>query len=234
MKCRRAQQLLFDFFDGLSNETLRAELDRHIGECRECERFASEMSRSLSLLRRAPSASLDENFNWRVRLAIHRERTALRTRDTGSWVRAWNLRYAAGAGVAFALVLVAGVALQQSGMLDPGSSATVTSTAARDVPAVREVATRPSGAASLAQPSLVPRGASGTLVSDGGGSHSLVEGHAPLGAIDDPARTEAVMDSIFERQLVPLTPEQRAQLIERYIQRLQSRLPGQQPVPSQP
>jgi predicted anti-sigma-YlaC factor YlaD len=94
MNCRRARHLLFDFFDGVSNEALRAEVDRHLGECQDCDRFASEMTRSLALLRRVPMEPLDENFNWKVRLAIHREKNAAleRAASANAWVRAWNVR----------------------------------------------------------------------------------------------------------------------------------------------
>ena len=111
MKCRRVRQLLFDFVDGLGNEALHVEVDRHLAECVDCEKFAAESKRSLALLRRAPVEPLDENFNWKVRLAIHREQraTAKRASSAGAWVRAWNFRYVASTGIAFAFVLGAGI-----------------------------------------------------------------------------------------------------------------------------
>jgi hypothetical protein len=235
MNCRRAQHLLFDFIDGMSNETLRAELDRHLGECPACETFAAEMTRSLALLRRAPVATLDENFNWKVRLAIHRERNALRSGSTsaGTWARAWNMRYATGAGIAFALVLLAGVALERNGtiMFQPATSSSPaprpnseqTTVANRSIPTARPIATLPS-----------PTGNSlGTLVSEGS-PNLFNSGAAPLGAIDDPARSEALIDSLVEQQLIPLAPEERALYIQRQIHRLQSRLQSQQALPARP
>ena len=119
MNCRRARHLLFDFFDGASNEALRAEVDRHLGECEECDHFASEMTRSLALLRRVPMEPLDENFNWKVRLAIHREKNVAleRAATANAWVRTWNLRYAVSGGLAiylFGVIGMQGVALIQS------------------------------------------------------------------------------------------------------------------------
>jgi anti-sigma factor RsiW len=122
MNCRRARNLLFDFFDGLSNESLRAEVERHLGECADCERFASEMTRSLALLKHTPVEPLDETFNWKVKLAIHRERNAAlsRARSAGTWVRMWNVRYAVSGGLAFGAVLIAGaLVLRDGGMPSP-------------------------------------------------------------------------------------------------------------------
>lgn len=233
MKCRRAQELLFDFIDGLSDEPLRAELDRHLGECPACEKFAAEMTRSLSLLRKAPRESLDENFNWRVRLAIHRERNAIRSgaASAGSWARAWNVRYAAGAGVAFAVVLAAGVVMQRNGSVSSPVQ-TATRSDSRDV-----AAAEPGRNSAPQRPSpfnVSPLVTSeGTLVSDGTMPHGYAGGSPLVGAIDDPARSEAVIDSLMEMQLMQLTPEQRSVLIRRQINRLQSRLQSQPTAPAQ-
>jgi hypothetical protein len=236
MKCRRAQHLLFDFIDGMSNETLRAELDRHLGECQACERFAAEMTHSLSLLRRAPRETLDENFNWRVRLAIHRERNAMRSAaaSTGAWARAWNVRYAAGAGIAFAAVLVAGAVVQR-GALSPRTPVTVSQPAGRAGTAERSVATvnrAPAQSRYFSGPGPMFN-TEGTLVSEGTAHGGLIGEDTPLGAIDDPARSEAIIDSLVERQLIPLAPEERALYIQRQIHRLQSRLQSQQAAPVQ-
>jgi hypothetical protein len=237
MKCRRAQHLLFDFIDGMSNETLRAELDRHLGECPACEQFAAEMTRSLSLLRRAPRETLDENFNWRVRLAIHRERSAVRSAaaSTSAWARAWNVRYAAGAGIAFAVVLVAGVVLQR-GAPTVNTPLNVSQPVVREGTADRSVATaNPPATQSRYFSGPGPMfNTEGTLVSEGSARPSLLGDASPLGAIDDPSRSEAVIDSLVEQQLIPLEPEQRAIYIQRQIHRLQSRLQSQQAAPVQP
>jgi hypothetical protein len=235
MKCRRAQQLLFDFIDGMSNESLRVELDRHLGECPECERFSSEMTRGLALLRHAPTENLDEGFNWRVRLAIHRERNAPRAAAQGHWVRAWNLRYATGAGVAFAIMLVAGVMLFRAGTVVSPLNGPVTID--RSVP----VAT-PQGPVTMGdvargnQPAARTRSTlpTGQLVSGGDARSSLI-GEGPLGAIDDPERSEAFVDSVFERHLVSMTTEQRVRFIERHLQRIQRyRVQSQQALPERP
>jgi len=237
MKCRQAKHLLFDFVDGMSNEALRAELDRHLGTCPECDRFAGEMTRCLALVHRTPVEPLDENFNWKVRLAIHRERNALRSRSvaTGAWARAWNLRYAMGTGVAFGAVLVAGALMLRTGPVDSGLQAGLNSagsarTLTNDAPrTMRQVATQ--------HPPLVPQPTRSGTRSPGiverfvtnGGSGMPMSGneHAPDGAIDE-STTDATIDSLVSFDLRHMTPAERAAYIQRRIIRLQLHLQSQQ------
>lgn len=218
MNCRRARHLLFDFFDGASNEALRAEVDRHLGECEECDRFASEMTRSLALLRRVPVEPLDDNFNWKVRLAIHREKNSAleRAASANAWVRAWNVRYVLSTGFAFAAVLVVGgVMLAQNG----------------SVPAPVQVAqqTQPGLAtAPNTGPTPVPRAnfnvpANNGLISTVSAGHSNdVMGPAPMGAIDE-TQTDARIDSLINSDVSKLSAQEREQYFQRRIDRLQSR-----------
>lgn len=228
MNCRRAQHLLFDFVDGMSNESLRAELDRHVAACQECETFAAEMARALALLRRTPVEPLDENFNWKVRLAIHRERNAVRSRSAsvGAWARAWNMRYALSTGLAFGVVLIAGaVVLERSG--EPASPV---STAVRDTPADDTRAEAPVRTL-VPRPSSTPwQSSNGRLVSMGtAGSEGAST--AP-GAIDQ-SRAEAQIDSLIAEDLMRMTPAERSRYIVRRIDRLQSHLQSQQNAPGQ-
>jgi anti-sigma factor RsiW len=107
MNCRRARKLIYEFIDGFADERVRVELDRHLGECSECERLANQLTRSMELIRRAPVETLDENFNWKVRLAIHRERNAIRDAlaSQGTLFRSWNIRYAASAAAGFVVAV---------------------------------------------------------------------------------------------------------------------------------
>lgn len=229
MNCRRARHLLFDFVDGMGNESSRVELDRHLGECPPCERFAAEMTRALALVRRAPVESLDENFNWKVRLAIHRERNAVRSRSAsaGAWARAWNLRYALSTGLAFGVVLVAGAVVVR----DMDRPVAPVTTAVREVPAATERAEAPVR-------SLVPRAGDATpwrssssrLVSLGDGGQA--SGASSPGAID-PDRAEAKIDSMIAENLNRMTPEERSRYILRRIVQLQSHLQSQQNGPPQ-
>lgn len=110
MKCRRAKALIFDFIDGLISDSDRITLEQHLGECPSCEATAVGLTRSLDLLHRVPQAQPDENFNWKLRLAIAKERDAATRRTTGqgAWPRAWNTRFATSAAAAFAVVITAG------------------------------------------------------------------------------------------------------------------------------
>jgi hypothetical protein len=228
MRCRRARQLLFDFVDGAGNESLRAQLDRHLGECGDCERFAAEMSRCLALVRRAPVEPLDENFNWKVRLAVHRERNALRSRSAtaSAWARAWNLRYALSSGLAFAAVLVVGavVVLQgDGGARSPSRAVQGDALTQVGVEApLRSLVPRPGGAPS--------RNAGNRLVALGESARESAS--ASPGAIDE-SQTDARIDSLISVDLMRMSPEERARYLERRIIRLQFHLQSQQNAPPQ-
>lgn len=214
MNCRRARHLLFDFFDGASNEALRAEVDRHLGECEECDRFASEMTRSLALLRRVPVEPLDDNFNWKVRLAIHREKNAAleRAASANAWVRTWNVRYVLSTGFAFAAVLVVGgFMLAQNGNMS--------------MPA--QVAKQSVQQNSNTGPVPVPRSTAlapvrNDMMSTVSMGHTNDVGPAPLGAIDE-TKTDARIDSLISSDVVKLSAAEREQYIQRRIEWLQSR-----------
>lgn len=226
MKCRRVRHLLFDFVDGLGNEALHAEVDRHLAECAECEKFAAETKASLALLRRAPVESLDENFNWKVRLAIHREQRAgsRRTTSAGAWVNAWNHRYAASAGIAFALVLVVGGASLRS--FEPTSvddRIVRPSTPTRTDVAQRSVGRAPARTTTFS-------GGPVALVNQGAQRESV--GQPPARGAIDPYAAEVAIDSLIDARLVDMTPERRMLCIQRQIHRLQSQLESQRaPVP---
>ena len=227
MKCRRVRHLLLDFVDGLGNEALHAEVDRHLAECGECEKFATETKRSLAFLRRAPVETLDENFNWKVRLAIHREeRTgARRTVSAGAWVSAWNHRYAASAGIAFALVLVVGgVSLRGFEPASVDDRIVTPSTTTRTQIAGRTVGRAPTRTTTTFTKGPVE------LVNSGTQRESATR-PAVRGAID-PYAAEVAIDSLIDARLVDMTPERRMRCIQRQIHRLQSQLESQRaPVP---
>jgi hypothetical protein len=119
MKCRRAKQLVFDFLDGVIADSDRVGLEQHLNECESCETFASQVSRSLDLLHRAPEETPSENFNWKVRLKIAREKNKLGEAITAQrhLFRTWNLRFALSAVSTFVLILASGYFLWSSGRL---------------------------------------------------------------------------------------------------------------------
>jgi hypothetical protein len=110
MRCRHAEKLIFDYIDGMISESDRLGLERHLSECRKCEATSSAVARSLGLLHRRPKAEPSENFNWKLRLRLSRERNAWRgsAEAESFWPRAWRSRFALGAASAFAVVLGAG------------------------------------------------------------------------------------------------------------------------------
>jgi len=119
MNCHRAKKLIFEFVDGgLADEKVQLDLEHHLSECSACDKLASQLTRCIDLIHRAPREELDENFNWKVRLAIHKERNAIQERaaSQGSLFRAWNFRYAASAVSGFAVILVAGWIAINSGL----------------------------------------------------------------------------------------------------------------------
>jgi len=226
MNCRRARHLLFDFFDGVGNEALRAEVDRHLGECEACDVFASEMTKSLALLRRVPVEPLDENFNWKVRLAIHREKNAALDRavTANAWVRAWNLRYALSGGLAFGAVLVVGGVLLLRGGIAPTT-----------MPVTHEPASKSVQTAENNGPVPVPRANYQVPANDGmmstvsAGNSTASTGAAPIGAIDE-NKTDARIDSLISSDVMKLSTQERDQYLQRRINWFKSRL-SQQPQP---
>ncbi len=225
MKCRRVRQLLLDFVDGLGNEALHAEADRHLAECAECETFSAELTRSVALVRRTPVEPLDENFNWKVRLAIHREQkaTAKGAASTGAWVRAWNFRYVASTGVAFAVVLAAGVAAVNN--FAPSSPSSTTRGDRMATPSQSATTGGTVGRMTPTSPRVMSPRQEGMLVSDG--SAGPVQSHpAVRGAIDRFAEENAI-DSLIDARLNGLTPEMRDQMIQRQIHWLESQLERQ-------
>lgn len=220
MNCRRARHLLFDFFDGASNEAMRAEVDRHLGECEECDKFASEMTSSLALLRRVPVEPLDENFNWKVRLAIHREKNVAleRAASANAWVRAWNVRYVLSTGFALTAVLLAGgIFVARNGAV-PASIQVVTQPAHEDKSALEPSNRKPVPQSNFKVP--VHNDFTST-VSAGGRGESF--GPAPHGAID-----EARIDSLINMEVMQLPEHERDEYLQRRINALRARQ-SQQP-----
>ena len=122
MKCRHAKKLIFDYIDGMISDQDRIGLEKHLGGCRSCEEMATGMNKSLDLLHRLPPVEPDENFNWKLRLRLAREKNALYA-DTGSerlWFKWWNTRFALSALSAFVIVVAAGFIMLRSGF-GPGA-----------------------------------------------------------------------------------------------------------------
>ena len=96
MKCRNARKLVSEFIDGLKSDTKRLELEKHLSGCEECDKYASQLTRCMDLLHRAPRETTGDNFAWKVRLKLNQERNSVRERSAsyGTLIRSWNLRFA--------------------------------------------------------------------------------------------------------------------------------------------
>ncbi len=116
MKCRHAKKLIFVHIDGMISDSDSLGLERHLEECPQCEATARGMMRSLDMLHKLPPIEPDENFNWKLRLRIAREKNAFRTdmESERTWLKAWNKRFAVSALSTFAFVLIAGFVLVRS------------------------------------------------------------------------------------------------------------------------
>ncbi len=116
MRCRRAKSLIFEFIDGMIGDQNRIALEQHLNECPSCESMAQGLSKSLELLHKLPSAKPHENFTWKVRLRIAKERNTFAAGAVSqkTWLRAWNARFALSALSTFAVVLATGYFVTKS------------------------------------------------------------------------------------------------------------------------
>jgi hypothetical protein len=246
MKCRNAKSLIFEFVDGLDDDTKRLELEQHLAGCGACDKFATQLTRSLDLLHRAPREETSDNFAWKIRLKLNQERNAVQERHAsyGVIVRSWNLRYATAAVAAAAVVLVGGLAVFQSGLAPSSPVAGSPPSVAVEKPAgmdesqgsaeVAQGSERPStlanpvdqtGGRSTQTKPTFSDGARPRLVSDLGAPRQsrgriigvdLIDRSAPLSV--------AQMDSLVHTQLDMLTAEEQVQYLSQYIILLQRHL----------
>jgi len=235
MNCRRARKWVFKFVDGTTDEKMQLDLERHLADCPACEKLARSLASSLELVRRAPQETLDENFNWKVRLAIHKERSAQHERaaSAGSLFRTWNLRFAASAAAGVAVTFAAGWLVVASGLISPmrdqGLAVETERGPTHALPAEKtELADETASPTQLPQPVLRdglrgrPSGpAMGTVVS--GGDRAPAGKTSRHGAIDDPAAASAaVLDSLIRAETVGMTVAERDRYLRAYLERVQA------------
>ncbi len=227
MKCRRAKNLIDAWVDGALDEARRAELEAHLASCEACEREASALTRSLEMLRHAPVETPAENFAWRVRLAIHRERQR-RVDDVSSArsaLRAWNARFAVSAAAGFAAILVAGWLGLPSWIGADGSApgARVTREAPRPAAHAPRLARRATPRRDAMRRPTMPSGfgapdsGPGRLVSTG----VLDIAHGPHGGAIDMVDDPSSLDSLVRRELTGLSSEARIRYLRCRIELLQ-------------
>lgn len=243
MKCRTAKKLAFEFIDGLEDDTKRLELEQHLVGCSDCERFATQLTRSLDLLHRAPSEATCDNFVWKVRLKINQERNARASSEPYvDIVRTWNRRYAAGAVAAAAVVLAGGLIMLQSGLspvlyrqqaeplvttVDPPSSDGEAGTANADRPEMKRVTdvavTGPAKSDAVPLPISRIRTEGPHLVDWGSGNRrpsgriiGVMDRYEPLSV--------ARMDSLVNSQLELLSSTEQIRYLSQSINMLQQHL----------
>ena len=235
MNCRRARKAIFRFVDGLSDEKMQLDLEQHLAGCPACEKLARSLARSLDLVRRTPQETLDENFNWKVRLAVHNERTTMRERaaSTGSLFRAWNLRFAASAAAGVTVAIAAGWLAVASGLILPAGNQGLVDESGRGLS--RSLPAEPTREEQSAQPTARPAWwgglrsqpagpAVGTVVS--GGDQAQVAKSSRVGAIDDMTSSSTALDSLIRAETAGMTEADRERYLRVRIQRLQTFLEG--------
>lgn len=238
MKCRIAKKLVFDFIDGLDDDTKRLGLEKHLAQCSECDKFASQLTRSMDLLHRAPRETTGDNFAWKVRLKLNQERNAIQERGVsyGALIRKWNVRYVATAVAAAAVVLVVGLYTVRSGLilfpqddrqLDRtayGQSEADSFASANEEKVVGHPTSSPAteGFQNFTDRMITRRdpGVGRYPVSQGAPSGQYSS--PMLGLIDRPGPMSAAeFDSLMNDQLNGLTPEEQRQYLNQYIILLQ-------------
>ena len=229
MNCRGAKKLIFEFVDGLNDEKLRLDLEQHLGACAECEKLAVSLTSSLAFIRRTPQEPVDENFNWKVRLAIRKERSEMQEMlsSQGSLFRAWNARYAMSAAAGFAAILAAGwLTISLTAPSPAGDELLAT------VPGpVQEqpTETRDSGQ-NNGQPLVLPSPGStgpGSVVSGGNNTAGPTQWGRPYGAIDDAdhlVNNPAAFDSLFQVHTENVPEDVRVRILEQHMMNMQKRL----------
>jgi anti-sigma factor RsiW len=231
MNCRRARKAIYRFVDGAADEKMQLDLEQHLAGCPGCERLARSLVRSLDLVHRAPQEKLDENFNWKVRLAIHKERAAMHERaaSAGSLFRAWNLRFAASAAAGVTVAIAAGwVAIQ---LVSPWSDQGVAVDGGRGPSHQQSVqedrVAQP--ATPLWREGLGARPAGNTMGSVvSGGVHAPSGKSSRVGAIDD---MTSPLDSLIRAETAGMTEEQQRRYLCTHIERIEAYLQGQGPTP---
>lgn len=245
MKCRNAKKLIFDFIDGLEDDSQRLNLEEHLSQCAECDKLASQLARSMDLVHRTPQESPSENFAWKVRLKINQEKNAIRERSEsyGGMIRSWNIRYTATAVAAAAVVTVVGLFAVRSGLSPvPPSGAefgaeTQLRTDGRDVAdaqrsrgdEVRSDRDRTAAPVHPPEPDLgvgwtLDRSHTKFIPTSPGASPGSISSQM-LGLIDRRApMSVAELDSIVSVELSGLTPDEKRQLLSQYMHVLQRQL----------
>jgi len=240
MRCRSARKLLYQFLDGLEDDGKRLALEQHLGRCSACETLAAQLARSLDLLHRAPQEKPSENFSWKLRLRLNEERLSSEAQAVSqrAWLRSWNMRYAASAVAAFAVILAAGWIAYRAGIGSLGIERTYVGTdrwstdvatgANESIPASKPV----TGSSDALRP-VGPSTGTGWqrnvgLVSEGAPGRGNVQA-LPQVLDDGSIPANRGLDSMVTRALEAMTTEQKIWYLRGNIQLLENHLQRYQP-----
>jgi len=123
MKCTKAQDLYFLSRDDGLDEAGGIELARHLALCPSCALFVKEMEASLDAAQSLPELAAPEGFEWNVKRRILQEKSRLmrsRSDAPAFGEKRWMSRFALGAAVAAAVIVLAAVfAMQRIGTFEP-------------------------------------------------------------------------------------------------------------------
>lgn len=217
MKCRRAKTLIFDFIDGMIDDKDRISLEQHLSECKSCEVMASGMTASLDLLHRVPPVQPDENFTWKVRLRLARERHLMPDPSAQrTWLRSWNRRFALSAASTLVVVLTAGYLITQNAAVpgEPPTRATVPGMQ-KNEPVNVATPGKKWDRQGLPLPSNGP-----TLVSSGGRTATDGAGHGALEEMSSPLNTDSLIGHFLDSEL----KRHRMRRLEQQVELLQHEL----------
>lgn len=116
MKCDRARDLFSKYLEGALDSNLRAELEEHLGSCRECEASYDRFHATVMLLEEIPEVETPPGFHSAVMSRIEQaRRTAPRPVRWWAvdWQRVFTARVPARAVAAgFAVVILLALAVQ--------------------------------------------------------------------------------------------------------------------------
>jgi len=247
MNCRKSKKLIFEFVDGLVDERDRITLEQHLVECAECEQMAKSLSRSLDLLHRAPMESPSDNFEWKVKLRLNRERRSVQENSVslGRLIRTWNLRYAMATAASFAAVVLVGALVlnDNAPTRQPEVMEVVASDDAdarmnkrsgkfvkkEDSPAKVEEAGRTS-VGGIASPA--PAQSMMSLVTEDRSEEEMVGPKLP--PVIDQSRRPIAVDFMISSDLETMEPEEAINYLQSTIQSLQTRLDQYEAMRAQP
>jgi hypothetical protein len=70
MNCDDLLRVLAEYEEGLADQCLCSEIDRHLAECTHCQQLRQDLERVSRLCRESPPARLPDDLRARIRQAL--------------------------------------------------------------------------------------------------------------------------------------------------------------------